>query len=161
MRTTVARADAIRIGGHSFRHPIVEISHDTAGVGASEEGGFIGGEILRRFTVILDLGSRRVLFTPNAHFRDPFEIDLSGLELMTEPQDFAVIRIKSVRQGFPAARARLQKGDRIVSVNGKPAGDLGLEGLTRMFARSGKSCELRVQRGSEELRVQLKLNRIL
>ena len=67
-----------------------------------------GAPRIRRFTLILDYRSQRMLLIPNVDFNEPFQVDLSGLLLVTDAYDFNVIRIKQVRANFPAAKIGLR-----------------------------------------------------
>jgi hypothetical protein len=89
LRFTEARIDHIRIGKYTISRLGVSISPDTEGFGA---------EILRRFTMILDYSTSRLLLQPNTRFDDPYEIDMSGLELVTKPNDLKTILIKACWQ---------------------------------------------------------------
>lgn len=106
-----------------------------------------------------DTVTRRMLLKPSSAFKEPFEVDMSGLELAAKPDDLKVLQIKIVRAGFPVAKAGLRTGDAIVAVDGRPAAELDLDWLTRMFKQAGKSYVLTVQRGEKILRAKLKMRR--
>lgn len=97
---------------------------------------------------------------PNAHFKEPYEVDMSGLELVTRPDDFKVIQIKFVRAGFPAA-AGLRAGDTLVSIDGRPAAEFDLDMLGRMFKRAEVAYVLTIKRGDRVRRVKLRLRRVV
>ncbi len=156
-----ARIHSIRIGKHILNRPVVSISQDTAGVGAGDEPGIIGDEIFRRFTVVLDYSTSRMLLKPNAQFNEPYEIDMSGLELVTKPDNIKAIVIKSVLANYPAAEAGLRAGDEILAINGRPAARFNLDILTRMFKQAGREYLLIVKRGDETIRARLKLRRMV
>ena len=44
-------------------------------------GGSIGSDIIRRFTIVLDYKSNRVYLKKNSRFDDPFNINMSGIEI--------------------------------------------------------------------------------
>ena len=44
-------------------------------------GGSIGSDIIRRFTLVLDYKSNRVYLKKNSQFDDPFNINMSGIEI--------------------------------------------------------------------------------
>jgi predicted aspartyl protease len=70
----VGRVKAVQFGRLNIENPTIALSLDTEGSGASEENdGLIGGEIFRRFKVILDYSRRRMILEPNESFRDPFD----------------------------------------------------------------------------------------
>lgn len=156
---TEARIRNIRIGKYTINRPVVSISEDTEGIGAGSDAGIIGAEILRRFTVTLDYSTSRMLLVPNAHFDEPYEVDMSGLELVTKPDDFKAIVIKSVLPNYPAAEAGLREGDEIVSINGHLIAEFNLAQLVRMFKQEGKAYRLSVRRGGQVIRARLKMRR--
>jgi hypothetical protein len=69
----VGRVKAVRLGRLVIDNPAVGLSLDAEGAGASEENdGLIGGEVFRRFKVILDYSRRRMILEPNSDFGDPY-----------------------------------------------------------------------------------------
>jgi hypothetical protein len=156
-----ARISSLRLGGYAISRPVVSISQDVEGFGASADGGVIGGELLRRFTVTLDYQSKRILLKSNAQFTEPYETDMSGLELVTRADDFKAIQIKRVRSHFPADEAGLRAGDTLIAVNGHPATELGLNKLARMFRQAGKVYLLTVERGGRMISAKLKMKRVV
>lgn len=73
------RAKAVQLGRLIFDNPPVGLSQDTEGSGASEENdGLIGGEIFRRFKVILDYSRKRMILEPNKSFKEPYNVEMSG-----------------------------------------------------------------------------------
>jgi hypothetical protein len=78
-KLVVGRVKAVQLGRLVFDNPPVGLSSDTEGAGASKENdGVIGGEIFRRFKVILDFPRKRMILEPNKNFSDPYEIEMSG-----------------------------------------------------------------------------------
>jgi hypothetical protein len=75
----LGRARAVHFAGIRIDNPPVGLSLDTEGSGASAEAdGLIGGEILRRFRVVLDYSRRRMILEPNESFKEPFELETGG-----------------------------------------------------------------------------------
>lgn len=88
----VGRVESITLGPYKLRQPLVALSRDTTGSLTMEDIGInVGGNILRRFTVIIDYPRRRVILEPNSHFADPFLADASGLVLKAEGSDFKTV----------------------------------------------------------------------
>jgi PDZ domain len=114
----------------------------------------IGGELLKRFNVIADFSRNRMILEPSRHFADALLFDTSGLEFDN------AFRIAEVYPRTPGAEAGLRKGDVIVQVDGQPAARLGLNRLRLMFHQV-REHELTIRRGDEEMKVTLKLRKLL
>ncbi|HEY0404846.1 MAG TPA: retropepsin-like aspartic protease, partial [Pyrinomonadaceae bacterium] len=87
-----ARIRSLRLGRYTLPSPVISVSQDTEGFGAGNEAGAIGTELLRRFKVTLDYQSQRMKLSPNVHFDEPFEVDMSGLELTAKANELSVIQ---------------------------------------------------------------------
>ena len=78
-RQVTGRVASVEIGGVKLANPVADFSTDSKGVTATANyDGTIGGDILRRFTVILDYSRSQMILEPNANFAAPFENDKSG-----------------------------------------------------------------------------------
>jgi hypothetical protein len=72
----VSRVKAVRLGKLIIRNPPVAFSIDTEESSAGENNnGIIGGEIFRRFKVILDYYHEQMILEPNKSFGEPYEIE--------------------------------------------------------------------------------------
>jgi hypothetical protein len=68
----------VQLRNFVFKEVPVGLSLDTEGSGAAEDNdGLIGGEIFRRFKVILDYYRRRMILEPNKGLNDPFNVEMS------------------------------------------------------------------------------------
>ncbi len=75
-RRVITQSRSITFGGFTFLNVPVGISLDEeGGGGATDNDGIIGGEILRRFRVIIDYSRRRMILERNSSFNDPFGIN--------------------------------------------------------------------------------------
>jgi len=72
----VGRVKAIQLGRIIFDNPPIALSLDTEGGGASEDNdGIVGGELLRRFTVIIDYSRQHMILERNNSFNEPYDIE--------------------------------------------------------------------------------------
>lgn len=72
----VGRAKSARLGHFVFTNPTVGLVRDPESEGGTKEGdGVIGGEILRRFKVIIDYSRRRMILEPNKDLNDPYPVE--------------------------------------------------------------------------------------
>ncbi|MCR5886745.1 aspartyl protease family protein [Hymenobacter sp. J193] len=126
----------------------------------SERNGNLGFELLKRFTVIIDYPHNRLLLKPNELYKDPFEHDMCGLELLATGEDYRTYIILKIQPDSPAALAKLAPGDQLVSVNLLPANALSLTQISRLLhSNDGRQVLLLVRRPDGELhsaRIQLK-----
>jgi hypothetical protein len=145
----VGRIESISLGPYKLRQPLVALSRDTTGSLTMEDLGInVGGNILRRFTLIIDYPRRRVILEPNSHFADPFLADASGLVLKAEGSDFKTVAVQGVVLGSPAANAGLQENDVITAVDGEPAGKYALWEIQDLLKDSGHLVKLAIKRGT-------------
>ncbi|MDT7541391.1 MAG: hypothetical protein QOE33_1295 [Acidobacteriota bacterium] len=158
-----ARVKSFRLGRYSIEHPVVGLSQgDNEGSGGRPEyDGTIGTEVFRRFHVVIDYTRRRLALAPNAHFREPYETDMSGIDLIAEGEDFRAFRIAGITPATPASEAGVRAGDVLTEIDGRAASSFTLDEITQMFARAGRVYALTLRRGDETLRVSIKLRRMI
>jgi Aspartyl protease len=68
---------AAQLGSFVFKNPPAELALNTERGDAGEDG-LIGGEILRRFKVILDYSRQQMILEPNKNFDDPYDLEGDG-----------------------------------------------------------------------------------
>lgn len=161
-RSHTGRVAGVRLGRFELARPLVTFSLARTGSDATTAyDGLLGGEFLRRFRVIIDYSRRRIVFEPNAHFNDPVETDMSGLEFMGEGADFKRYVVNEVIEGSPAAEAGLKEDDVLVAIDRRPASSFTLEQVRALLRREGEEHLLSVKRGAETLHFRIKLRRLL
>lgn len=75
-RNMIVTIPSVRFGRIKITKPFAALSLADKGAGASTDSeGLIGGEVLRRFKVIIDYSRSRMILERNNAFSDPFEID--------------------------------------------------------------------------------------
>ena len=116
----------------------------------------LGGEVLRRFRVILDYSRSQLILEPGAHFDDQYREDRSGLDLRLV-EEASTLRVESVEAQSVAARAGMSPGDRIVAVDGTAIAELGLRRVQTMLTVPGGRFRLRVQTATTQRDVDLEL----
>jgi len=158
----VGRVQAVQLGGLIIENPTVALSRDTEGSGEGEENdGIIGGEIFRRFKVILDYSRKQMILEPNKSFKEPYEVGMSGINFASDQTDCTALKIDSVRENSAAAEAGLQQGDIITAIDGKPANRFSSTELERVFKQHGRELLLTVQRGRALLAKRITLKRLI
>jgi hypothetical protein len=156
------RLKALRLGSFELENSVGRFSRATRGDDASAKyDGLIGGEIFRRFKVVFDYSRGQMTLEPNAHFSEPYEVDMSGLDLIAEGEGFSVVVVNEVEKNSPAAEAGIREEDIIVAIDGRPAKGLTLPQIREMFMRDGKEYLISLKRGKKELQARVKLRRLI
>ncbi|MGV3509776.1 MAG: PDZ domain-containing protein [Sphingobacteriaceae bacterium] len=138
-----------------------DYSHAAAKIFTVNRNGNLGNEVLKRFNTVFDYSNETLYLKPNYMFKEPFEHDMSGIEISTYGKDFEGIIIARVEAGSAAEEAGLSINDRILSVNFKKSKDLGIEEINKLFRSKEKGIVLEVQpaNSQEKKYVLLKLKR--
>ncbi|MCC5930025.1 MAG: aspartyl protease family protein [Cyclobacteriaceae bacterium] len=115
--------------------------------------GVLGGEMLSRFTVIIDYYRKRMYMKKNYSFRRPFEYNMSGLEFMAQGKDLNKFEVKSVRKGSPGYQAGIQEGDIVVMLNGLDASRLSMSHIfSLMNSRDGRKIRMTIRRKGQVIK---------
>jgi hypothetical protein len=155
----IARFEAATLGRLRLSRPVVVLATVHGAGVRSDSDGRIGGALLRRFTVTLDYRSRTLMLDPNEDVTAPFEVDMSGLQLLLEGQ--SAIVVSRVGEGTPGAEAGVQPGDKLITLDGVPVETKSLADIRDLLRREGQERELIIQRGDRQIRLRLKLRRQL
>jgi len=158
----VLRAERLELGPFAFRQPIVRLSRSTKGLLAdSSHAGLIGGAVLSRFRVTLDLPHLRLGLEKNARYEEPFLDDASGLSLVAQGADLSTFLIRRVSPGSPGSQAGFTAGDVLLAVDGKLAKDIGLRGIRRLLQQDGRRYVLTVFRNGAVKKLTVECRRQL
>jgi len=161
----LGRVASVRLG--RYRLPQVLTSfpdssqvHERLTGAARGRQGNLGYEMLKRFTTVIDYPHQRLLLRPLANWREPFEHDMCGLDLLATGPDFRRYVVLRVEPGSPAAAAGIVEGEELLSLNFLPASAYSLTDLSRLLhSRDGLVLFLLLRRPDGEnhvARVQLK-----
>lgn len=161
-KEVLGRVETLELGRVKIKQPVTAFAQAARGSTADPGyDGAIGVEILRRFRVTFDYSRQQITLEPNKAFGEAYEADMSGAALTAEGQDFRTFRVVHIAEASPAAYAGLRAGDVITSVDGRPAADLNLAEVRRLFKRRGQAYTLGVKRGGQTLRIKLKMKRLV
>jgi hypothetical protein len=155
-RAAVGRVDRLSFGGFAVTLPVVNFSSSAGADDAAEgDAGQIGGEILSRYTITLDYAHRRMSMRRGER-REPYRFDASGVSFATEPPAFEAKRVRLVLPGTPAAEAGLERGDRLLAIDGMPAGPIPIQRLREMLRLPGRVHRLDILREGQPISVTLR-----
>jgi len=123
--------------------------------------GNIGYEALKRFNIVIDYPHQRLLLRPNAYYRQVFEHDMSGLDLLAAGPGLRYCLIVGVVPGSAAAAAGIVPDEELLAINVLPTAVLSLSEIARLLrAQDGQRIHLVLRRPDGELHtVNLQLRR--
>ena len=160
----LGRIDSVQFGKITLEDPFAIFpgkSEHASVQPASGVDGAIGGEILDRFTLVLDYPEQSAIFEPNPHFNDLFVADMSGLVLVATPPDFRAFGVARVTEKSPAELAGVAVGDMLEKIDGNSASDYSLGDLRDLFRQDGTEHTLTVLRNGQHLQFTLKLKPLI
>lgn len=137
----IGRIQSLEIGPYTLKEVITAFPDTLAirkTIQLDERNGSVGGEILRRFRVIIDYPNNKVTFFRNSNFKDKFTYNMSGIELETPYPDLPIFKVYYVSKGSPADLAGIKKGDQIISLNGISTYSLTMDQLLKVFHNEHK-----------------------
>jgi PDZ domain/Aspartyl protease len=129
----LSRVSELDVGKFKIKNVITSFPIDRTGEPDVKRDGNLGMGFLKRFTAIFDFPDSALYLKPGAHFNDPFEHDMSGLEYYTMGDGYKRIIISRVEPGSPADEVGLEKDDEIVAINFKPVSEMSLERIDSLF----------------------------
>ncbi len=120
--------------------------------------GIIGGEIIKRYEVVLDYPREKVVLRPGRDHGNPFNTSLSGLEVVARGENHQKFIIHYVRPGSTGYESGIWAGDRIMAINKEPYHKLSMEDVLDELSRSrGSIVNLTLKRGDNILSVEITL----
>ena len=161
----IGRVPSITLGKYKLENVIASFpSHSSVGSRLMnvERNGNMGNNILKRFDVVFDYARQTMYLRPSSFLKEPFEHDMSGMELASAAPEYNRVIVTRVEPFSPAEYLGLQKEDEIVSINFKPVKDMSMQEIDNLFrSKNDRSFILDIVRnkGKEHERVILTLAR--
>lgn len=125
--------------------------------------GSLGGEFLRRFRVTFHYRAGLFYLKPNrSRIKEPYEHDMSGLEIRIKGEDLKTVLIQRVVEQSPAHLAGIRPGDEILFVNNRRMDQMSISELYKLLAsKEGKEIELFLKREQEVVFAYFQLKRFI
>ena len=159
----IACIPSIQVGDAVLHeHPIRVITPPSSGSFADAAfAGILGGDILERFELTLDLKHSAMYLKYDDAFRaDPYEFVTVGIQFFKSRAD--AFSVAAVWKGSPAEGAGIIVGDRIISVNGHASADLDEERFSKeLHGAAGTPVTLDVERPSGKATLRMKTRQLV
>jgi hypothetical protein len=158
----IGRIDKVELGENTLEGVIT--IYPGVAFRASENGktrhGSIGGEMLKKFTVIFDFVHMAMHLKPNKSFHQPFEYNMSGIEFSAHGKKLDTYLIYSIRSKSAADKAGLLPGDVLVYLNNMPSAKLSLSRIyDKLNSKAGAAIDLTVLRDGKYVSKTMHINR--
>ncbi len=160
MSGIAGRVATLGVGNVVLDDVVAYAIHATGGV-FSEEGlsGNIGGEVLRRFTVTIDVPEHTLYLAKNAAFDAPFVFTRAGL--FTDRSGGTLVADRVI-PGSPAQIAGLQPGDALISIANHPVESLSPDAIRNYWTMpAGTVVHVEVRRDGTVLGFDVTLRDLL
>lgn len=159
---SIGRIQSFQLNKFVFKD-ILSSFPDYADVGAKVNvgrNGNLGNEILKRFHLIIDYSRSRIILKPNSFYRQSFEHDMSGIEIVASGEVYNRFFIYKVEPNSPAAEADILAGDEILYINAADASKLSISNIDKLFRlRDGQKLLIILRRDEETIYRILTLKR--
>jgi hypothetical protein len=158
----VGRIKEFQIGAYNVLEPVALFSQSNSKTAANGKvAGAIGGDFLRRFSVVFDLPHQRVYLDPNLQINHTAQEDMSGLSILAKGVNLKTFEIVQVRSGTPGSDAGLKEGDVIAGIDEEPAADLTLSAIRDLFRQVGHEYKLLIDRHGQSLPITIKMRKLV
>ena len=150
----LGRVPSVRLGRYTLRGVLTSFPDgaDVHGRVEVPRNGNVGYELLKRFSLVIDYPHKRLLLRPNPTFRDPFEHDMCGIELLATGPEFRRFLVLRVVPNSPAAAAGLEANEELLSINFAPVSLYSLTQLDRLLhSENGRTLFLLLRRPNGDL----------
>ncbi len=158
VRSLLARAHELVVGGARVLDPVIRLSTQKAGMTTSSDlAGLIGPDVLSQFDVTIDYARNRVILEPNADYGRRDAYDRAGVWMGQEGDHFTAV---DVIAGGPADQAGVKTGDAILAIDGVNTRGLDLpavrEGMRRRAVGSKVTLRVRSHGSVRDVSVTLR-----
>ena len=158
----IGRVQSMQLGRYRLNRLLTSFPDADNGAQRAEvpRNGNVGLELLKRFDMVVDYAHNQLWLKPNGLFRDPFEHDMCGMELLATGREYRRYIVLKIQPNSPASTAGLTPGDELMSINLMPVSSFSLTEISRIFhSEDGRVLFLLFQRPDGELypaRIKLK-----
>jgi len=132
----IGRISSLTLGHYELKNVLSsfpDFNDVAAKTRQKQRTGNLGANVLKKFNVVFDYTHQAMYLKKNAYFNEPFEHDMSGMELYADNQLFNRIFVSRVEPASPAEKAGIQANDEILSVNFMKVQDYTLEALANLL----------------------------
>ena len=144
------RIDKLKIGKFSLESVIAAFPYyeDVAAkVTSVERNGSIGNTLIKKFDVLFDYQNSCMYLKGNTSLKEPFEYDMSGMELVASGDNYDSFFVSRIESGSPADELGVKIGDQLIQINFNTSVKLTIDEITKILSsRNGRTLYLEMAR---------------
>ncbi len=165
IRGKIGRVQQLHIANYDLKdltasYPDSVYTRNVAGL--AQRNGSLGSDILRRFHVYLDYAQQKMWLSPNKKFDEPFNYNMSGIDVYTPYPNLPCYIISDIAENSPAKEVGLQPNDQLLYINGTSVADLSLDEIVTLFnSKQGKKITITVKRNETTVKKTIVLKRTI
>jgi len=134
----IGRLPKIQLGDFSIKNVVVAFPlYEDVAVRSlmTARSGSVGGELLRRFSVLFDYSRKEIYLRKNREYKKPYEYDMSGMEVyvLNDEEEGNRFFISQIDKDTPADKEGFLIGDEILSINFKDASMYTLDDINDLL----------------------------
>jgi len=161
----MGRVEQLQLPPFEFRNLVThfqDLTNAMDSIYRDDREGIIGGELMSRFTVILDYHRQKLYLKPNRKYNRTFNYDKSGVSFLASGRDLKNYIARRVLPDSPAAEAGLEVGDILLRINGLGHRSITLQQITRILqGKNQKRIRLVLRRNEEKIKVEFRLKDLI
>ncbi|NOU47515.1 MAG: PDZ domain-containing protein [Bacteroidales bacterium] len=161
----LGRIDSLNIKGYSFENVLCTFVSDYGQHiidKIPDRKGSVGGELLAKFTTIIDYKNKKLYLRKNTRFKSDFVYNMSGIDLIAIGNDFKLFKVIHLIKGSPADIAGVQIGDMILAINGQMITEMTIQEVNGFFRTKPKNrVSLLILRDQSLVKLSFKLAKLV
>lgn len=164
---SLGRIAKLKLGKFEMKNLVASFpdssSYRIKGMELIDRQGNIGCEFLRRFKITFNYRDQYIVLKPiNRRMKEPFEHNMSGIELMAKGDDYHEYTVDRVIEHSPAEDAGLLQGDCVMFINNKSSKEITISEIYKLFQKGeGKNINLIMKRGNDIFFATINLRRLI
>jgi len=128
----IGRISGLRLGSYEFNNVLTnfpDFDNVASKSKIKDRTGNLGSDILKRFHITYDYQNKAMYLRKNDFYNQPFEHDMSGIEIFTVDEGGIRYFISRIEKGSPAEKSELLVNDEIVGINFKKIDTYSLDDI--------------------------------
>lgn len=156
---TIGRVSKLSFGDFEFEQlPMTFNKVEQGALADPNYIGIIGNKIMKRFDIILDYESNRMILEPNGLMDEEYAVNSSGF--FTSPRGNNVV-IDRIQEDSPATKLGLKPGDVLLQVNNTKVTPQNRLFIRDLMENHGKTYTLKWSRNGKEMKGEIQLKRLI